>query len=162
MKHGGIALLLLALLAAPLYAISFVSGLTTSGTLTISSSNPSATVSTSGTASWNILLAILSNSWTLHLQAAAASFTGCATVPLSTVTVTCNSIVDTGLIGGSRACAAPFTLSTTNQLVASGSDPLGVAGSRTVTIQFTFADSWKYQGTSSPCSVSLNYSLDAF
>jgi hypothetical protein len=148
--------------ASPL--ITLVSSFNVSpGLLSITSTSPATgPVASTATASWTVLVNLLGDSWTLSVQAAASTFSSCPNVPLSAMTVTCSSIVDGGISGATHSCASPFTLSTSGQMIASGRDPvLTIAGSRTVSIQFSFTDSWTYPGTTTPCTVSLNYTLNA-
>jgi hypothetical protein len=93
--------------------------------------------------------------WSLTVQAGSAGFTNCATVPVSAVTVSCATVSTS--IGGSGACSAPFTLSTSAQTVAGGTQSV-LTYSYSVTINFTLADNWKYIAETSPsCSLSLSY-----
>ena len=94
--------------------------------------------------------------WTLTVSAAASSFSGCGTVPVSAITVRCASVS-----GGPGTCGAPFQLSTEPQTVASGrqttANPL-----MAVIINFTFQDSWQYiAGSNSPCTLNLSYVIAA-
>jgi hypothetical protein len=148
----------------PASAVNLISSLTVStGTLSITATSPdSGPFSITGGATWNVLINIFGDAWTLNLQATSASFASCSNVPLSAVRVTCTSITDSGLTGVTHSCAPAFNLSTSNQLLASGTDPaVGILASHTVNLQFTFTDSWKYPGSSSSCNVNLNYTLIA-
>ena len=110
--------------------------------------------SSAATASWSALGS--GNNWSLTVQAGSSTFANCSAVPISAVTVSCSSVNVFGL-GGSGSCAGPFPLSTTPQLVASGSEGL-VSLTYSVTLSFTLADSWKYIAETSPaCSLSLTY-----
>jgi hypothetical protein len=95
------------------------------------------------------------NTWNLTVQASAAAFANCPTVPVSAVTVTCASTTVSG--GGAGACGAAFPLSTTAHVVASGTEGRN-SDTYTVVINFTLADSWKYIAKTSPaCSSTLSY-----
>ena len=144
----------------------FVSAInTSSGTVTITSSDPDAAPSTSTSVSWSIIASLGGYSWNLKLQPAASTFTSCSNVPISAVKITCASIVDTALLGGSsKSCNSNFNLSAASQTLASGTDPaVGLLFQRTVNFTVGFTDSWQYQATSSssPCTITLNYSLTA-
>lgn len=111
------------------------------------------------TVTWTISNGKKQNTWSLYARATGPSFTGCATVPLSAVTVTCATATASA---GTAACAAPFTLSTVQQTVASGTEPQNVNGTFTVTIDFSLADSWTYiAALAPPCTLTLDYTVDA-
>lgn len=98
------------------------------------------------------------STWTLTVQAASASFTNCATVPTSAITVSC-SLVTGGFLG---ACRAAFPLSTVAQQVASGRESPFANAPFTVNINFTLADSWRYIAKQSPaCTQTLTYLVTA-
>jgi hypothetical protein len=113
---------------------------------------------TAATVTWNALAGLLTNTWTLTVQAAATTFAGCPTVPVSAVTVTCTSASATGVVAGTGACAAAFPLSTSPLQVASGTEG-SLSGAYTVNITFTFADKWKYIANSA-CTLSLTYTAN--
>jgi len=95
--------------------------------------------------------------WTLTAQAGAASFTGCATVPASAVTVTCASTSVTGG-GGTGSCSGSFTLSSSPQQVAGGLE----GNSYTVTLNFKLTDRWRYIAATTPsCTLTLTYTVNA-
>ena len=130
-------------------------------TVSFSAVNPGTTPVVAGsaatTASWTALGS--GNNWSLTVQAASTAFSNCSTVPVSAVTVSCSSVSVTGL-GGSGSCAGSFPLSTTPQVVASGSEGL-VSLIYSVTISFTLSDSWKYIAETSPaCTLSLTYTAN--
>lgn len=116
---------------------------------------------TPSTVSWNIQPGNNASTWTLTVQASAASFTGCSGVPVSAVTVTCNSATVSGG-AGTGTCAGPFALlSTLSQTVAAGQQGNGNR-SYTVTITFALADSWQYVGAlAPPCTSILTYTVNA-
>jgi hypothetical protein len=112
------------------------------------------------TVSWQITGAHTTGTWKLSVNAAASAFSGCGTVPISAVTVRCASA---GIDGhrGSGACGGPFQLSNLPQMVALGRQGNGNAWF-TVIVNFTFQDGWQYiAATSSPCTLNLNYVIDA-
>jgi hypothetical protein len=132
-------------------------------TLSFSATTPNSTASSTATATWNLSLALLSTStWTLTVSGTAPS---CTTAPLSSVAVRCTSITDTGfsLGTGTHTCSTQFNLSSTAQTVALGADiaAVSLSGHRTVTVQFTFSDTFKYTETSTPCNISIAYVLTA-
>ncbi|MGA2113332.1 MAG: hypothetical protein ABSH56_01115 [Bryobacteraceae bacterium] len=109
-------------------------------------------------ASWTAL-SLLGGNWSLSVQAAAPTFANCSTVPVSAVTVSCASVSVVGL-GGSGTCTGSFPLSTTPQIVASGSTGI-VSLNYSITIAFTLADSWQYIAEMSPaCTLSLTYTAN--
>ena len=131
------------------------------GTISFTATDPDLLTvagSSASTISWSIVSGgSNSQTWTLQVQAASTTFTGCSTVPVSAVRVTCSSVVVSGG-GGSGACSAPFNLSTSLQQVAGGAE----ANNTTVTISFTLADSWRYIATTSQtCTQTLTYTVTA-
>lgn len=129
--------------------------------LSIVSGVPGGTVTNTATTSWTVNLGtLLLSNWSLSVSGAAPA---CMNAPLSAISVRCTAITDTGIPLSSHSCAAQFNLSATPQTVASGQDTLAILnGHRSVTIDYTFTDQWKYYGTSGPCNVSLNYTLNSF
>ena len=99
--------------------------------------------------------------WSLEVQAAGGpNLASCpSTVPINRITAACVSA--TADDGGTGSCNAPFTLSTSPQVVASGVEGTGNATPYVVIINFTFQDSWRYIATNTPCSVSLTYRIIA-
>lgn len=94
--------------------------------------------------------------WNLTVRSAASSFTNCPTVPVSAVTVTCTGATVSD--GGRGTCAAPFTLSTSPQILIGGNEGSGGNADYAVNLSFTLADSWKYIARTSPqCSLFLTY-----
>jgi hypothetical protein len=112
--------------------------------------------SAASTVSWTTTGGLTTSTWTLQVQAAAASFTGCGTVPTSAVTATCGSV--TG--GTSGACKPAITLSTTAQQVATGKESTSLNAPYSVILNFKLADSWKYIAKSS-CTLTLTYTATA-
>jgi hypothetical protein len=147
--------------------LTFVSSLTAaSGTVAITATNPDLTpFSNTSSVSWLVLLQVTGSgySWTLRVQPAASTFTSCPNIPISQVKMTCTSITDTALIGGStKSCGSAFNLSSSSQVLASGTDPLiGLLFTRTLNYQLSYSDSWQYAATTSPCTITLNFSLTA-
>jgi hypothetical protein len=128
-------------------------------TISFTSTNPDAgsvSGSASSTVSWNTSSGSSSSTWNLKVQAAASSFTGCATVPTSAVTVTCSSVSG----GSSGACESAVALSTTGQKVATGKESTSTSAPYSVTLNFTLTDSWEYIANSS-CTLSLTYTVTA-
>ena len=127
-------------------------------TLSFPSSLPNNTVSSSGTATWTINLgAALLSTWTLGVSAATPA---CTNAPLSSITVRCTAITDVGIGVVSHSCSAATTLTSTAQTIASGFDLLAILnGHRTVSVQYSFSDLWKYTASTNPCNVTLTYVL---
>ena len=146
-----------ALAAAPQASGNFTLNVTPA-TISFAATNPGTVPVVAGsaaaTASWTALGS--GHTWSLTAQATSSTFTNCPTVPVSAVQVTCATVSVTG-VGGSGSCAGSFPLSTSPQVVASGSEGL-IALSYTTTVTFTLADSWKYIAQTSPaCTISLTY-----
>jgi hypothetical protein len=124
---------------------------------------PTVAGSSAGTATLSITGGASGRSWTMSLQASGTTFTGCATVPASAVTVTCTSATDTNTGGstGTAICSAPFALSTTSTQFAGGKE--GTVSDRyDVTLSFTLTDSWRYIAATTPtCPITLTYTADA-
>ena len=143
-------------------AATTVSGLAVSpATISFSATDPDTAPSVAGnssaTVSWSITGGSPSNTQSLSVQAGGSTFTGCNTVPVSAVTVTCGTTSSTR--GPVPTCSAAFTLSTAVQTLASGKEANGNA-SYTVVINYTLADSWKYVASPS-CTLNLTYTLVA-
>jgi hypothetical protein len=133
----------------------------TPSTISFTATNPdlgSVAGSSASTVSWKTTGGSSSSTWNLKVQAAATSFTNCATVPMSAVTVSCSSV--TG--GSSGACATSFALSTTAVQVASGKESTASNATYSVNLNFTLADSWQYIAKQSPsCTLTLTYTVTA-
>lgn len=134
----------------------------TPATLTFNATDPDlGPFTTSGTATWALALSLLSNNWTLTVRANSSSFTNCSQVPVSAVTITCVSVTNGG-VGAPGTCNGAFTLSTSNQQIASGPELLTALASYTVNISYKLADSWQFIAAVSPaCTLSLSYTLNA-
>jgi hypothetical protein len=139
-----------------------VSALTaTPGTISFSASNPNSGVAAgSSTASlnWTLQGGLNLQTWTVSVQATAGNFSGCSTVPVSAVTVSCTG-ASVGGGAGTGTCRGPFTLSTVAQPVASGAQGL-LTQAYSVQINYTLADSWRYVANSA-CTLSLTYTVNA-
>jgi hypothetical protein len=128
------------------------------GTISFSATDPdSAPVSGSAstTVSWTVT-GTSGNTWNLGLSSAATTFTNCATVPISAVTVSCNS-ASAGGGTSTSACSGASSLSTSRTVVASGREG---TGSRTysVTLTYKLTDQWKYIARTSPlCTLTITY-----
>lgn len=97
-----------------------------------------------------------SNTWTLGVAASTASFSSCATVPASAITVSCNPGATNG------QCGASFKLTTTAQQIASGKEAAGNGALYWVGINFTLADSWRFVAEQSPaCTLDITYTINA-
>lgn len=99
--------------------------------------------------------------WRVDVQATGGgTLANCPrSIPLSQIRVTCVSA--TAANGGTGACTAPFNLSNSLQMIASGAEGSGNATPYTITVNFSFQDSWQYIATNSPCTVSLSYQIIA-
>jgi len=128
------------------------------GTVSFNANNPnsgSVFGSSNATVSWTISAGSHLKNWTLSVQASSSSFSGCPTVPVSAVQVSCGSV--SGGSGGT--CSGSSSLSTSFQQVAGGTQA-DLAGTYSVSIDFTLAESWRYIANSS-CNITLTYSVNA-
>jgi hypothetical protein len=100
------------------------------------------------------------NTWRVEVQATGGgNMLNCPnSIPVSRIRVTC---VAATAEGGTAACGAPFALSTALQTVATGTEGSGNARPYTITLNFTFQDSWQYIATNTPCAVNLSYRITA-
>jgi hypothetical protein len=140
---------------------SVVTLIATPGTISFQATNPNlGTVSGSspGSVNWMILGGSHLQNWTLSVQAGGTAFTGCPTIPISAVRVSCGSASVSGA-AGTGACAGSFPLSTTPQQIAGGAEA-DSTGSYSVSMNYTLAESWRYVA-SSACSFTLTYIVDA-
>jgi hypothetical protein len=129
--------------------------------VSFTASNPDAGVvsgSSPASLSWAILSGSHVNSWTLSVQADTSSFSGCPTIPVSAVQVSCSS-ASVGGTGGTASCSGSFALGTTGQQLAGGLQADG-SNSYLVSATFTLAESWRYVANPS-CSINLTYSVNA-
>ena len=146
-----------ALASAPQAGANFTLNVTPA-TISFAATDPGSVPVVAGSATASVSWTAIGsgNNWSLTAQASSSTFTNCPTVPVSAVQVKCSTVSVVGL-GGSGSCAGSFPLSTSPQVVASGSEGL-VSLSYTSTITFTLADSWKYIAQTSPaCTISLTY-----
>jgi hypothetical protein len=130
-------------------------------TISFNATNPGVSPVVAGSSASNVSWNVISggNNWSLRVQASTPTFTGCPSIPISAVTVSC-SAASVGSLGGSATCAAPFQLSTAEAQVAGGSEG-AIAYNYSVTVSFTLADSWKYVAKTTPaCTLSLTYTAD--
>jgi hypothetical protein len=127
-------------------------------TINFNATNPSSAPVVPGNAPASVTwqnLDLATGSWTLAVQAGAASFANCPRIPISAVTVSCTSA--TANDGGTGTCSAPFALSTSPQIAAGGNQAV-LTFSYAVTLNFILADSWKYIAETTPsCSLTLSY-----
>lgn len=146
--------------AGPLLSLTTLGTVTASpGTISFTGTDPdlgNVAGSAASTVSWTTSGGLITNTWNLQVQASATSFTSCATVPTSAVTVTCGSV--TG--GASGACKPAITLSTTGQQVATGLESVIPIAPYSVTLNFSLADSWHYIANTS-CTLTLTYTVTA-
>lgn len=154
------------LLASGFAATSILTQSASPLTITFSANDPD-TPTVSGSSSATITFSTNGgkngNTWTVQVQATTANFGSCpSTVPVTQVTVSCASAT-VGGGGGTGACFPSGTLSTALRTVASGTEGAGGGQTYTVTLNFTFTDSWGYVATPSgaPCTISLNYLITA-
>ncbi len=117
-------------------------------TVTFTSSTPDNT-QTNSTTQVKLTTSGLTGSATWHVwaKAAAASFTGCNTPPMTSVTVACGTATNV-------TCSASAALSDTSD----GTEVASGTGNKTASfyITYTFQDAWNYsEGTS--CTLSVSY-----
>ena len=148
--------------AMALFALSIINLSATPSTLTLTSSDPSATSTKQATVSFTIKGSPKNKAWTVSVQSTSSSFTNCASVPASAVSVQCSNV---GITGGgylgTGACGSSFPLSTSLTQLAGGLQ--GDADQNyTVLINYVLTDAWRYPGANSPtCSLTLNYTVFA-
>jgi len=129
-------------------------------TISFSATNPDLGVvagSSPASLSWQIVGGSHATSWTVSLQAPSSNFSGCPTIPVSAVQVSCGSASAGG--NGTASCSGSFPLSTAAQQIAGGAEGDGT-NSYSVSINFTLAESWRYVANPS-CSLTVNYSVNA-
>lgn len=136
-------------------------------TITFNATNPATSPTDSGSSASTITFTTKGGSharaWTVQVEATSANFGGgCpSTVPVTQVIVTCGSAIVGGGGGGTGGCSGPFNLSTAFQTVASGTESTTNGATYTVTINFTFTDSWAYLPYASACTAPLSYTITA-
>ena len=131
------------------------------GTISFTATDPdlgSVAGSSAATVSWTTSGGSAASTWNLKVHGNPASFTNCATVPRSAITVTCG-----GVTGGSAGtCGGAITLTGTGQQIASGKESTSANAPYSVTLHFTLADSWSYIAKQSPsCTLTLTYTVTA-
>ncbi len=150
--------LLIAVLCASALSGGTVDSLSASpGTITFNATEPD-NGSVAGSSVATVVITTSSASgkaWALSVQSTTADVPGCTGVQVSDVTVTCNLIVDTTL--GSNSCAAPQSLSTSYATIASGVQSIVPITAITVTLTFTFADSWHHPAKGTGCPLTIQY-----
>ena len=128
--------------------------------ISFQASNPNGGVvsgSSPASLSWAIPDGSNLKTWTLSVQADSSTFSGCPSIPISAVVVSCGSASGGG--GATGTCSGSFPLSTTPQQIAGGAQG-DAANSYFVSANFTLAESWHYVAKSS-CSITLTYSVNA-
>ncbi|MBZ5511574.1 MAG: hypothetical protein LAN70_10440 [Acidobacteriia bacterium] len=143
------------------FAVSVTSFTATPSPISIAASDPDTnpTPSASATLRWTQAGATINRTWNVKVTAP-ASFPGCSTVPISAVTITCDSVSATNTGGGwTGTCAGSATLNTTGVTFASGTEGNSSSRNLTVNLHYNLADSWKYIGGS--CSLNLTYTVTA-
>lgn len=132
----------------------------TPGTISFLASNPNGgpvSGSSAATVNWSVVDGAALQTWNISVQATASVFSGCTTVPVSAVTVSCASASVGG--GGTGTCGGSFTLSTVAQHVAGGAQGVGTQPYN-VQLNYTLAESWRYVANPS-CSLTLIYTVNA-
>ena len=137
---------------------AIVSGLTASpATISFHATDPdrgTVIANSVSTITWTLNGGNADQPWALLIQANGTSVSGCPTIPVSAVTVSCSSASTGSCNNGS------FPLSSTSQQVAGGSEIPG-SSTYTVIINLSLADRWSYIATQSSCTLSLNYIVQA-
>lgn len=118
------------------------------GLVTFQGTNPSTTPVVAGSSPVQADITITgprpTHTWTLTVAAQGPTLnSGAATIPVSAMTWTSTGQVLAGT-GTVNAVAGPQTLSTANNLVASGSEGGRDPFQARVTVSFSFTDSWSY------------------
>ena len=142
------------------FAVSVSSFTATPNPISIAASDPDTNPSPSASATlrWTQSGAAGNKTWNVKVTAP-ASFPGCSTVPISAVTVTCDSVSASNTAQWSGSCAGSATLNTTGVTLASGNEGDNQTRNLTVNLHYTLADSWRYIGGS--CSLNLTYTVTA-
>ena len=144
--------------------IPLISGLSAMpGTVSFMANSPGSGVTGNSNAivTWTLTNGVSGHTWTLKAGTSSSTFSGCATVPESAVSVSCVSASHTGV--GTAACQAggPWKLPGTlpGQQVAGGNDGGDTAHTYSVVLSYTFADSWRY--IANTCPLNLTYTVNA-
>ena len=133
----------------------------TPGTISFQATNPDSgqvSGSSPGTLSWTVRGGSALQNWTLSVQSVSSSFTGCPTIPVAAVRVSCGSASVSGG-QGTGACSTAFPLSTSAQQIAGGAEGNGNRA-YSVSINFTLAESWRYVANPA-CTIILTYFVNA-
>jgi hypothetical protein len=131
------------------------------GTINFQANNPDLVMvaaSSPATVTWVVTGGHAASQWNLAVQSGSSSITGCPTVPLSAVRVTCASASVSGG-AGTGSCSGAFDLSTSPQQIAAGQQGDG-NNNYSVSINFALAESWRYVANPS-CTFTLTYSVNA-
>ena len=150
----------LARLAGPLATVAALSA--APGTISFQATNPALGLvpgSSAATVTWTVQSGSQLQNWTINAQAGASAFAGCSTIPVSAVRATCGSASVSGG-GGTGSCSGSFQLSTLAQQVAGGVQGDGT-NSYSVSIGYTLDESWRYLASSSACTLTLIYTVNA-
>jgi hypothetical protein len=110
------------------------------------------------TITWNIAQGSLGRTWTLMVGTSSPTFSGCATVPESAVSVRCVSASVVGGGQGSAGCNVtdftPLPASLPGVSMASGNEGNASAHSYNVVLSYQLTDSWRYGANVCPLNVS--------
>ena len=139
----------------------------TPATISFVANNPGSNITGSASASVTFSMTTTGhNPWTLKVGSAATTFTGCATVPTSAVSVTCSSATIAGNAHGATAACSVGSFTTLpgsipGLQVANGLEPssfsLGVPF--TIILNYRLADSWAF--VANTCPLTLTYTVTA-
>lgn len=128
--------------------------------LNFSSADPDTGVAlASSTVTWRTRFGDTGRTWRLSVQAASVRVSNCDKIPPSAFRIACSAV--SVAKHGNGVCASPVPLSTSPQVIASGSQGDHNYNS-TAEIQVQFLDSWRYPAATAPaCSLTLSYTLEA-
>jgi len=153
-------------LAIPACGFTVVSLLrATPSTIPFTVNNPGGTIAggTVATVAWNITQGKNGQAWTLRVGTTSSSFSGCATVPESAVSVKCVSASVGGGGQASAGCNATSFTTLPNTLpglpVASGNEGNAGVHNYTVVLSYQLADSWRY--IANTCPLTVSYTVNA-
>ncbi len=133
----------------------------TPGLISFQATNPNSgqvSGSSPGSLTWTVRDGSRLQNWTLSVQSGSSSFTGCPTIPVAAVRVSCGSASVSGG-QGTGACSTSFPLSTSPQQIAWGAEGSGNRA-YSVSINFTLAESWRYVANPA-CTIILTYFVNA-
>ena len=152
--------------AVPTCGFSVVSLLrATPSTIPFTANNPGSTIAggSVATVAWNITGGKNGQTWTLAVGASSSSFSGCATVPESAVSVKCTSASVDGGGHASAGCNVTNFTRLPNTLpglpVASGDEGNASSHNYTVVLSYQLADSWRY--IANTCPLTVTYTVNA-